>query len=68
MSSGWNNTAAAMVLTSDSASNCPMLAVPGWFESIRLPKATAVVMPLKNTARVSGEAYSPLRPSRHAMM
>ena len=40
-----------------------MLAVPGWFESIRLPKATAVVMPLKNTARVSGEANSPLRPS-----
>ena len=49
---GWNNTAAAMVQTSESAISLPMLDVPGWLERHRLPKAVAVVMALKTTARV----------------
>ena len=52
ISTGWNSTAAASVQSSDSASNLPMLDVPGWLESHRLPNAVAVVSALKNTARV----------------
>ena len=44
--------AAANMQTSDKASNLPMLEVPGWFESHRLPNAVAVVIALKTTARV----------------
>ena len=43
---GWNSTAAASVVSSDSASSLPMLDVPGWLESHRLPNAVAVVSAL----------------------
>ena len=52
ISAGWKSTAAQSVLTSDIASSLPMLDVPGWFDSHRLPKAVAVVIALKKTARV----------------
>ena len=52
ISTGWNNTAAAIVVTSASAINLPMLEVPGWLESHKLPKAVAVVSALNITARV----------------
>ena len=46
ISSGWNSTAAASVVSSESASSLPMLDVPGWLESQRLPNAVAVVSAL----------------------
>src|SRR4029078_3153577 len=63
---GGNSTAAASVVTSDSASNSPMLDVPGWLESHRLPKAVAGVMALKMTARVGGDARRLVSPCRQA--
>src|SRR5215471_5685789 len=51
MRTGWNSTAAAMVVTSANAINLPMLDVPGWLESHRLPNAVAVVMALKDERR-----------------
>src|SRR5580704_8619176 len=68
ISTGWNSTAAAIVHTSDSAISLPMLDVPGWFDSHRLPKAVAVVMALKITARVSVDCSSAVLPLRQAMM
>ena len=68
MRTGWNSTAAASVHKSDSASNLPMLEVPGWLDSQRLPKAVAVVMALKMTARVRLDCRSPVCPARQAMM
>ena len=41
ISSGWNSTAATKVQASVSASNLPMLEVPGWLDSHKLPKAVA---------------------------
>ena len=64
---GWNKIAAANVHVSDRASSLPMLDVPGWFESQRLPKAVAVVMALKNTARVRLDCRRFAVPARHAM-
>ncbi len=61
---GWNSTAAASVVTSDSAKSSPMLDVPGWLENHRLPNATAVDMALNTTARVKGEASRLAFPSR----
>ena len=46
ISTGWNSTAAASVVSSESASSLPMLDVPGWLESHRLPNAVAVVSAL----------------------
>ena len=50
ISAGWNKSAAANVQTSDKASSLPMLEVPGYLESQRLPNAVAVVIALKKTA------------------
>ena len=47
ISTGWNSTAAASVDSSDSASSLPMLDVPGWLDSHRLPNAVAVVSALQ---------------------
>ena len=60
MSTGWNSTAAAKVLTRDSAKSLPMLDVPGWLDSQRLPNAVAVVMALKMTARVRLDCRRPV--------
>src|SRR5262245_52583903 len=57
---GWNSTAAASVQTSERASSLPMLEVPGWLDSQRLPNAVPVVMALKITARVRGDCNSPV--------
>jgi hypothetical protein len=51
-----------------SAISWPMLEVPGWRDSHRLPKAVAVVIALKMTARVKVYCTSAVRPRRHAMM
>jgi hypothetical protein len=53
-STGWKNTAPIRVQTSDSTSNSPMLAVPGWLDSQRPPHAVAVVAALRMMAWVSG--------------
>ena len=53
---------------SDSASSLPMVEVPGWLESHRLPNAVAVVMALKMTARVRLDCRSPVWPFRQAVM
>jgi hypothetical protein len=53
ISAGWNRTAAASVHCSARAISFPMLAIPGWSESRRLPNAVAVVSALK-TQRASG--------------
>ena len=68
ISAGWNSTAAHIVHTSDSARSLPMLDVPGWLDSHRLPKAVAVVSALQITARVSADCNRLVCPDRHAMM
>src|SRR5882762_6837433 len=65
---GWNRTAAASVQTSAKAISLPMLEMPGWSESQRLPNAVAVVSALKNTARVRVDCSRLVRPARQAMM
>jgi hypothetical protein len=55
------------VETSDSAINFAVLEVSGCFENQRLPKAVAVVIALKNTARVRLDCNSFVSPARHAM-
>src|SRR5579871_4931607 len=65
---GWKITAAASVVTSDSAISLPMLEVPGWCESHRLPKAIPVVDALNTIARVSGDCRNLVSPPRHATM
>ena len=57
-----------MVVTSASAISLPMLDVPGWLDSHRLPNAVAVVQALKNTARVRLDCRRSVWPARHAMM
>jgi hypothetical protein len=64
---GWKRTAAASVETSDSALNFPMLEAPGCLENQRLPKAVAVVIALKSTARVRLDCNSFVSPARHAI-
>jgi uncharacterized protein (DUF2147 family) len=61
-------TGAANVVISDNASNLPMLDVPGWLDSHRLPNAVAVVSALKNTARVRLDCSRSVCPPRQAMM
>ena len=65
ISTGWKSTAAAMVVTSASAINLPMLEVPGWLDSHKLPNAVAVVSALNITARVKLDCRSPVWPARH---
>ena len=65
---GWNRTAAASVQTSARAISLPMLDMPGWSESQRLPNAVAVVSALKNTARVRVDCSRLVRPAHQAMM
>jgi hypothetical protein len=67
INAGWNKIAAANVQTSDKASSFPMLDVPGCLDSQRLPKAVAVVMALKNTARVRLDCKRFVVPERHAI-
>ena len=50
---GWNNTAAPIVHSSDRAISLPMLEMPGWLDAHMLPNAIAVVMALNITALVS---------------
>src|SRR5437764_15460259 len=68
ISAGWNSTAAAIVHTRASAISLPMLDVPGWLDSHKLPNAVAVVSALKITARVRLDCSSAVFPRRHAMM
>src|ERR1700694_1747163 len=68
ISAGWNSTAAHIVLTSESANSLPMLEVPGWLESHRLPNALAVVSALQITALVRLDCSRFVCPARHAMM
>src|SRR3954452_4807304 len=68
ISAGWNSNAAHMVVTSDSARSLPMLEVPGWLESERLPKAAAVVRALQLTPRLKLDSIRLVCPARHAMM
>src|ERR1700742_5085620 len=51
ISAGWKISAETRVQTSEIIRSLPMLAVPGWRESQRLPKPVAVVSAEKNTAR-----------------
>ena len=46
----------------ESASNCPMLDMPGLLENQRLPKAAPVSSALKNTARVSADCKNSVSP------
>jgi uncharacterized protein (DUF2147 family) len=68
ISAGWNSSTAARVVTSESASSLPMLDVPGWLESHRLPNAVAVVSALKKIARVREDCSRFVLPDRHATM
>src|SRR6476659_8045041 len=68
ISAGWNSTAAHIVHTSESASSLPMLEVPGWLDTHRLPNAAAVVSALQITARVRLDCNRLVCPARHAMM
>jgi len=43
MRAGWNSAADARVHSKDSARSFPMLDIPGWLESQRLPNAVAVI-------------------------
>ena len=67
MSAGWNKIAAANVQTSDKASSLPMLDVPGCLDIHRLPKAVAVVIALKKTARVRLDCSRFTVPARQAI-
>ena len=44
-----------------------MLAVPGWVDSQRAPKALAVASALKITARIRLDVSIPVSPARQAM-
>ena len=67
ISAGWNSSTAAKVVSSESVSSLPMLEVPGWEDSHRLPKAVAVVRALKNIARVRLVCSRLVLPDRHAV-
>src|SRR5215475_244099 len=66
MRAGWKMTAAARVVTSDRAMSLPMLDVPGWWESHRLPNAMPVVQALKKMARVRLDCRKFVPPERQA--
>src|ERR1700730_18605556 len=65
---GWKNTAAPIVHSSDRAISLPMLEMPGELDTHMLPNAIAVVMALNITALVSVDCSRPVFPARHAMM
>jgi hypothetical protein len=44
-----------------------MLDMPGWLDIHRLPNAVAVIMALKNTARVRLDCSRLVWPARHAI-
>src|SRR5882757_8967167 len=67
ISAGWNSNTAASVVTSESARSLPMLAVPGWLDSHKLPNAVAVVIALKKIARVRLDCSRFVLPCRHAV-
>jgi beta-glucanase (GH16 family) len=60
--------AARRVKNRDTVSSLPMLAVPGWCDSHRLPNATPVVRDEKKIARVRLDASMSTTPSRQAIM
>lgn len=51
----------------DSSSRRPILAVPGWAEAAREPKADPVVRAENRTARAVGDESWFLRPARQFM-
>src|SRR5580698_8185771 len=65
ISAGWKISAETSVQTSEIISSLPMLAVPGWLESHRLPKPVAVVSAEKNTALARLEVRRCEPPERH---
>ena len=67
INAGWNSKTAASVVTSDKASSLPMLDVPGWLDSHRLPNAVAVVRALKKIARVRLVCSRFVLPERQAV-
>src|SRR5262245_59322073 len=68
ISAGWKMMAAVSVVRSESAISLPMLDVPGWWESHRLPKAMPVVQALKKIARVRLDCRKLVSPERQATM
>src|SRR5208283_1860531 len=64
---GTTKKAATSVKNSEIARSLPMLAVPGWDDSMRLPKAVPVVREEKKIARVRLEASISTFPLRQAM-
>ena len=60
--------AATSVNTSEMVRSLPIEAVPGWFDSHRLPNATPVVRDEKKMARVRLEANMSATPFRQAIM
>src|SRR5512135_2367345 len=67
ISAGRKNSVVASVQPSEIIKSSPMLAVPGWLDSHRLPKPDAVVSALKITARVRLDCNRSIWPARHAM-
>src|SRR5215471_1392890 len=65
---GWKMTAAVSVVSSERAISLPMLDVPAWWESQRLPNAMPVVQALKKMARVRLDCRKFVSPPRHATM
>ena len=57
-----------MVHASASAIILPMLDMPGQLDTHMLPNATALVIALNTTARVSDDSNKPVWPARQAMM
>ena len=64
---GWNSTAAVIVHRRASAISLPMLDIPGFGESHKLPNAIAVVMALKITALVRLDCTNIVLPVLQAM-
>ncbi len=65
-SAGSNSNAQTSVQTIEIIRILPMLAVPGWLESQRLPKATPVVRALNSTARARLDCSRLVSPERQA--
>src|SRR5690348_2914977 len=65
-SAGRKKSAVIKVQINAIASNSPMLAVPGWGESQRLPNAVDVVSALNTMARLVLDSSMWATPDRHA--
>ena len=65
ISAGWKSKAETSVQISEIIRSLPMLAVPGWLDSQRLPNPVAVVRAEKNTARARLEVSRCAPPERH---